>query len=69
MTTLLKEYVQAKINETRWMVGGTNHGKMAVATENRAQEAGDVPVQDLRFTGGRGMVTRQARHGPGAGES
>ena len=54
MTTLLKECVQAKTNETRWMVGGTNHGKMAGATENGAQEAGDVPVQDVRFTGGRG---------------
>ena len=47
MTTLLKECVQAKINETRWMVGGTNHVKMAGATENRAQKAGDVGVQDV----------------------
>ena len=74
MTTLLKECVQAKTNETRWMVGGTNHGKMAGAAESGAQEAGDVPVQDApeRALPGlseglcgtvrvvRSMVTRQA---------
>ena len=83
MNTLLKECVQAKTNETRWMVGGTNHEKAAGATEIRALKFGDVPVQDVpdkalpglseglcgRLRAVGGMVTRQARHGPGAGES
>ena len=32
--------------KNRSMVGGTNHGKSAAATENGAQKAGDVPVRD-----------------------
>ena len=49
MNTLLKECVQAKTNETRWMVGGTNYGKAVGAAENRVQKAGDVPVRYVRL--------------------
>ena len=45
MTTLLKECVQVILLKTRWMVGGTHHGKAAGAAENGAREAGDVPVR------------------------
>ena len=76
----MKECVQAKTSETRWMVGGTNHGKMAGATEIRAQRAVDVPVQDVpdkalpglseglcgRLRAVGGMVTRQALPRSGA---
>ena len=47
MNTLLKECVQAKTNETRSMVGGTNHGKEAGVTEIMARKTGDVPVHDV----------------------
>ena len=72
-SNLLKECVQAKINEICSMVGGRHPGKSAAATENGSQNSGDVPVQDaakaallglskglcgmLRAIGG--MVTRQ----------
>ena len=82
-SNLLKECVQAKISETRSMVGGRHPGKSAAATENRAQRALDVPVQDmaektlLGLSAGLcgtlmavgGMVTRQARPSSGAGDS
>ena len=46
MNTSLKECVQAKTNENRWMVGGTTRQERAGATENGAQERMDVGVQD-----------------------
>jgi len=45
-SSLLKECVQAIFTEIRSMVGGRHPGKSAAATENRAQRALDVPVQD-----------------------
>ena len=45
MNTLLKECVQVSGTKTRWMVGGTNHGKAAGAVENTTQRATDVGVQ------------------------
>ena len=72
-SNLLKECVQAKINEIRSMMGGRHPGKSAAPTENGSRKFGDVPVQDpakkellglieglywlLRAVGG--MVTRQ----------
>ena len=46
MDTSLKECVQAKSNETRWMVGGTTRRERAGLTENGTQTAMDVGVQD-----------------------
>ena len=72
MNTSLKGCVQAESNETRWMSGGTIGGKSASATENTAQVAIDVGVQDMVVVGLseahsvlRGTVTRQAFGGSG----
>ena len=47
MNTSLQGRVPAQTGETRWTVGGRQAGKSAGATENGAQTALDVPVQDV----------------------